>query len=222
MERHRGVAQKYCFISPALHNSKSVHMKPDNQVAVCTTIVWVSDQARNWIQDWWLIHCFYPSNKTFHRCCGWEVTCQIPGISRTLETNVLCDLVKRVYKWTSSTIAATPIWCIKRSEIGWAATRFPILSNDALSSSKLAFSHGSVNFWIATWNICFFLVRRIAVFLDFCLWPSQRNFPVTRIFLMVKQVPVLPTHHILFSLNYWEQTKSRPINLPENRETFVV
>lgn len=150
--------------------------------------------AKPGIQDWWLIHCFSPSNKTFHRGCGWEVTCQIPGIS-TLETNVLCDLVKCVYKWTTSTIAVTPIWCIKRSEIGWAASWFSIPSKDALCSSKIAFPRWSVNFWIATGYIYFFQVRRIAVFLDFCQWPSQRNFPVTRIFLMVKQVPVLPMHH---------------------------
>lgn len=119
-------------------------------------------------------------------------------------------------------VAVTLIWCIKRSEIGWAGPWVSIPLIDALCSSKVAFSCGSVSFWIAASIIYFFQVRRIVIFLDFCLWSSQRNFPITGNFPNGEKVPVLPMHHISFSLNYWEQTRSRAIILLENRETFAV
>lgn len=39
---------------------KSLSMKPDNQVAVCIMMAWVSGQDRNQIQDWWLLFTAFP------------------------------------------------------------------------------------------------------------------------------------------------------------------
>lgn len=60
MESQRDVHPKSCIIAQALHDSKSLCMKPDNQVALCIAVAWASGRARNQMQDWWLLFTAFP------------------------------------------------------------------------------------------------------------------------------------------------------------------